>query len=145
MSGAITQSIETEILEIVEFTFGKKKFGVPIQHVQEIIHTRPKTPIPLSHSFIGGMVAVKGEAIPVVQLGKITEETSFAERKQEKMIHLKVNGKPFVLHVDSVSEIRTVDTNSLTKSSESYMMYELEQESDSLYILDLERVLDEIE
>ena len=64
------ESEKEKRLQLVGFRIGKELFGVDILMVQEIIREAVITPIPDSPAFIEGVINLRGNIIPVVDLRK---------------------------------------------------------------------------
>jgi chemotaxis signal transduction protein len=58
----------TNELEIVEFGLGKNKFGINVIKVKEIINPVPITLVPHSHPNVEGIIELRGEVLPVVNV-----------------------------------------------------------------------------
>jgi purine-binding chemotaxis protein CheW len=56
--------------QLVGFMIGEALFGVDILMVQEIIRESPITPIPDSPEFIEGVINLRGNIIPIIDLRK---------------------------------------------------------------------------
>lgn len=54
----------------VLFRLGTTPYGVPIQHVQEVLPWEPVTPVPGTPDWVLGAREVRGQVIPVVDLGR---------------------------------------------------------------------------
>ena len=60
----------TNELEIVEFGIGKNKFGINVIKVKEIINPVPVTLVPHAHPHVEGIIELRGEVLPVVNVAK---------------------------------------------------------------------------
>ena len=58
----------TNELEIVEFGIGKNKFGINVIKVKEIINPVPITVVPHAHHNVEGIIELRGEVLPVVNV-----------------------------------------------------------------------------
>jgi purine-binding chemotaxis protein CheW len=70
---------EEDALQMVGFGIADELFGVYILTVQEIIKDVTITPIPDSPDFIEGVVNLRGNIIPIIDLGKrlkLSKQTS---------------------------------------------------------------------
>ena len=79
VAAATKQESDQELLmQLVGFTIGKELFGVDILMVQEIIRAAPITPVPNSPDFVEGVINLRGNILPVIDLRKrlnlLTEE-----------------------------------------------------------------------
>ncbi|MEX6723841.1 chemotaxis protein CheW [Parapedomonas caeni] len=60
----MTQSME----QYVTLGLGREVFAVPVQAVREILDMRPMTAIPEAPAYFGGLIDVRNESIPVIDL-----------------------------------------------------------------------------
>lgn len=58
------------IVQLVTFALGKEIFGIHIMKVQEIIRWQAVTRVPRMPAFIEGILDLRGEVIPVIDLRK---------------------------------------------------------------------------
>ncbi|MEX2572450.1 MAG: chemotaxis protein CheW [Gemmatimonadota bacterium] len=69
----ITQQQEPADLDptqqVVAVRIGSTEFGLPISLVREILHVPPITRLPFPPRSVAGVVAVRGEVLPVLDLG----------------------------------------------------------------------------
>ena len=61
----------TNELEIVEFEVANNKFGINVIKVKEIIQPIPVTFIPHAHPHVEGIIQLRGEVLPVVDMLKV--------------------------------------------------------------------------
>lgn len=54
--------------QIVTFRLGSEIYGVPISRVREVLHYRPVMHIPNSPAFVEGVIQVRDQVIPVVDM-----------------------------------------------------------------------------
>ncbi len=100
------QSEEEKLLQLVGFTIGKEQFGVDILMVQEIIRKAPITSIPDSPGFIEGVINLRGNIIPVIDLRK--RLNLFYSKNQNDgswIIILNIEKRVTGFIVDSVTEV----------------------------------------
>ena len=108
------QEDKEHLLQLVGFVIGQELFGVDILMVQEIIRETPITPIPNSPDFIEGVINLRGNIIPVIDLRRRLNlrEVSAPEGQIWIMI-LNVNGRITGFIVDSVTQVLKVPSNSI--------------------------------
>ena len=109
-----TDSAE-ELLQMVGFGVAEELFGVDILMVQEIIKDVTITPIPDSPDFIEGVVNLRGNIIPILDLRKrlkLTEKKA-AEHGSVWIIILNIGGRVTGFVVDYVTRVVKVATNSI--------------------------------
>ncbi len=98
-----------ELMQLVGFNIGRELFGVDILMVQEIIREMPFTTIPNSPDFIEGVINLRGNIIPVIDLRRRLNVSS-EKSAQEKVwiIILNVNNRVAGFIVDSVTKVLKV-------------------------------------
>ena len=110
-----------EIFEFVEFQVGNSNFGLGIQHVREIIQPVPVTVLPHAHPFIEGIIQLRGEVLPVIDLRKVTGNTDLNATKESKYIVAEFDGTTVVLDVTSVTQIQRINFTDIEPASDMYM------------------------
>ncbi len=96
--------------QLVTFSLGTEEFGVDIMKVQEIIRIPPITRVPKAPSYVEGVINLRGNVIPVVNLRArfgmpLSEETDLSR--------IVVNGKVFGVRVDGVTEVLRLDSEAI--------------------------------
>lgn len=110
----------TNELEIVEFEVGNNKFGINVIKVKEIIQPLPVTFIPHAHPHIEGIVQLRGEVLPVVDMLKVLGIPNASYSDQQKYIVAEFNKQKVVFHVDNVTQIHRISWNQIEKPSDMY-------------------------
>ncbi len=96
------------LVEVCSVRLGKTLFGVPIQHILEIVgKTRPR-PVPLAPGFVGGLVHYRGDVLTTVSLRSLLDLPSLDDAQD--ILVLESEGGCFGLLVDSVGEVLTVSS-----------------------------------
>jgi chemotaxis signal transduction protein len=54
--------------EVLAFALCGEEYGIDILRLREIIRTRPITEVPRAPSFVLGVIGVRGEVLPVIDL-----------------------------------------------------------------------------
>ena len=96
------------LAEVCSVRLGKTMFGVPIQHILEIVGKARPQPIPLAPGFVGGLVHYRGDVLTTVSLRHLLEMPPI-EGPQDILV-LESAGGCFGLLVDAVGEVLTVST-----------------------------------
>lgn len=95
-----------QLMQLVGFTIGKELFGVDILMVQEIIRSAPITSVPNSPDFIEGVINLRGNIIPVIELRKrlnLYREATSA--KDAWILILDIESRVTGFIVDSVTKV----------------------------------------
>lgn len=110
----------TNELEIVEFEVGNNTFGINVMKVREIIQPIPITPIPNAHPHVDGIIQLRGEVLPVIDMLKVLNIPTENRHPEEKYIVTEFNQQKVVYRVDSVSQIHRISWEQIEKPSELY-------------------------
>lgn len=140
----------TNELEIVEFEVGTNKFGINVIKVKEIIQPMPVTFIPHAHHFVEGIIQLRGEVLPVVDMKKVLGLPNNESSEQHKYIVAEFNKQRVVFHVDNVSMIHRISWEQIEKPSDMYqsgtsqVIGVIKRDDMMLLLLDFERIMVEI-
>ena len=120
MNVSKVNDVTNEIFEFVEFLIGQNRIGIRIAHVREIIEPVQVTLIPHSHPFIKGIIQLRGEVLPVVDLKKMTGYSGTDNGSDTKYIVVEFNEKTMVLEVSAVTQIERINHSEIETASEMY-------------------------
>jgi two-component system chemotaxis response regulator CheV len=110
----------TNELEIVEFEVANNKYGINVIKVKEIIQPIPVTIIPHAHPHIEGIIQLRGEVLPVVDMLKVLGINNGKYSDQQKYIVADFNKLRVVFHVDNVTQIHRISWTQIEKPSDIY-------------------------
>ncbi|WP_113928988.1 chemotaxis protein [Bacillus sp. P14.5] len=140
----------TNELEIVEFEVGRNKYGINVIKVKEIIQPLPVTPIPHAHQFMEGLIQLRGEVLPVIDMRKALGVMDGQSVKQDKYIVAEFNQLRVVFHVENVTQIHRISWEQIEKPSTMYqgsgsqVIGVIKKGEDMLLLLDFESIMAEI-
>ena len=113
-AAATKQETEQELMQLVGFTIGKELFGVDILMVQEIIRAAPITPVPNSPEFVEGVINLRGNILPVIDLRRrlnlLTDESNLEDTW---ILILDIQSKVTGFIVDSVTEVIKIQESTI--------------------------------
>jgi purine-binding chemotaxis protein CheW len=102
------------LLQLIGFTIGNNVFGVDIELAHEIIRSAPITAVPNAPDFVEGVMNLRGNIFPVIDLRKrlnlYSEEFS---REETWTIILEIQGMMTGFIVDTVTRILKVYSGSI--------------------------------
>ncbi|RKD24232.1 chemotaxis protein CheV [Ammoniphilus oxalaticus] len=110
----------TNELEIIEFGIGHNRFGINVMKVREIIQPVPITKVPQSHQQISGIIELRGEVLPVIDLADSLGFPPSSNPEQDKFMVTEFNQQKIVFHVHSVAQIHRISWEQIEKPSEMY-------------------------
>jgi len=94
------------LVEVCSVRAGATLFGIPIQHILEIVGSARPQPIPLAPGFVGGLMHYRGDVLTTVSLRYLLDLPPL-DGAQDILV-LESAGGCFGLLVDSVCEVLTV-------------------------------------
>lgn len=141
--------VREETKQIVIFRLGDEEFGVDILQVREIEKLdQAVTRVPKSPAFVEGVINLRGEIVPIVDLRKRFGLVVRSLTSESRTIIVEVNGNLVGMIVDSVAEVFRINLSAveespqLTKGVDSYFLSGVAKLEDRLIILlNLERAL----
>lgn len=97
---------EEEYTKLVGLKMDNELFGIDILKIREIIRMEQITRVPKAPYYIEGIIDMRGNIIPVVNLRKRFDLDSESENKEEdKIIVVENNDKEIGVIVDNVTEV----------------------------------------
>ena len=96
--------------QLVVFGLGKEEFGIDISRVREIVKLQNITTIPQSMDFVEGIVNLRGQIVPIVDLCKrfLVVDREGRNDIDRRIIVVHMAGQNIGILVDGVSEILRV-------------------------------------
>lgn len=140
----------TNELEIVEFGIGQNKFAINVMKVKEILNPVPVVVIPNAHPYVEGIMELRGEVLPVINVAAALGLQESTNPQQDKFIVAEFNQQKTVFHVHTVSQIHRISWTQIEKPSDMYQGQEsqiigvIKLGGDMVLFLDFEKILLEI-
>lgn len=140
----------TNELEIVEFGIGQNKFAINVMKVKEILNPAPVVATPNAHPFVEGIMELRGEVLPVINVAAALGLKESTNPQQDKLIVAEFNQMKTVFHVHTVSQIHRISWAQIEKPSEMYQGQEsqiigvIKLGGEMVLFLDFEKILLEI-
>lgn len=101
-------------LKFVTFGLGSERFAVPIGKVREVIAKYEVVPLPNMPDFIEGIISLRGDIVPVVDMRKRFEITATKEGTEEnRVIVLDMDEVPVGIEVDVVHEVLKINEDDI--------------------------------
>lgn len=106
--------VQREELQFIVFTVGDEKFGVDVKQAREIIPSTELTKVPNSPDFVLGVINLREEIIPIIDLKKKLRLNSDSRSNQdEKIIIVELDNNLIGMKVDNVSEMIRLYTSDI--------------------------------
>lgn len=98
----LTKEGETQL---VVFTMEEEEFACTIHNVREVVKMLKITPLPRSLDFVEGVINMRGEVLPVIDLRKRFGLPDAERTDESRIIIVEVEDRLVGLTVDSVTEV----------------------------------------
>ena len=102
------------VVELCAFRVGSEEYAIDLRRIREILQLLPVTPVPHAPAFVEGVVSLRGEVVPVIDLrkrlgmarqgGGALPATPVTGGRPKVMV-VNVGGRVFGLLVDAVREV----------------------------------------
>ncbi|MBP7401238.1 MAG: purine-binding chemotaxis protein CheW [Clostridia bacterium] len=96
---------DTQKDKYLTFRIGTERYGIEIRNVTELIRVPPITPMPHLPSDIRGIISLRGEIVPVMDVRIRFGKESVPSTEKTCVIILTLNGRRLGLLVDLVEEV----------------------------------------
>lgn len=97
----------TEFGSYIEFSLGKENYAIPLLMVQEVIPPMSLTKIPQSPSYFLGMINLRGQVIPIIDL-RLKLKISPKDNREDTVIIININSMSVGICVDSVNTVLNI-------------------------------------
>ena len=95
-----------DLIQLVSFKLGAEEFGIDILCVQEINRMVDITSVPQAPHYCEGVINLRGQVIPVIDLRKKFDLESSEWDKNTRIVVCDVDGNVIGMIVDAVQEVR---------------------------------------
>ena len=104
----------SETLEVLCFRVGERAFAVDIMGIREILRSHTVTPVPNAPVGVAGVLNLRGELLPVVDLHQVLLGDAIAGARDEaKLVVARAAGRTAGVQVDQVLEVVSVAATEL--------------------------------
>jgi len=104
---------ESAEVQIVIFKLGQEEYGVEIVQVKEIINLAEVTPLPQSSSSVEGVINLRGQIIPIINIKRRLELTIQEYSSEARVIVVEVDKQLLGVKVDEAVEVIRLDVSSI--------------------------------
>ncbi len=104
---AVAKDLSDE-LQVVVFTAGGEEYGLEIDQVQEIVRPLPVTRVPGTPEYIEGVVNLRGNVVPVINLHKRLALDRITNSDKSRIIIVSRQDLTAGLIVDSVKDVLNI-------------------------------------
>ena len=97
--------------QLVSFKVADEEFAMDIMQVQEIIRLEKVTKVPHAASFVEGLVNLRGNVLPVIDLRRRFDMEARAYDDSTRVVVVDIAGRKTGIIVDAVSEVMRLSRN----------------------------------
>jgi purine-binding chemotaxis protein CheW len=91
--------------QMIIFKVGDEAFAVDILLVKEVVMMREITPVPETAGFVEGVMNLRGQLVPVVDLRKRLRARRLANSHEQRILIARLDSQMIGLIVDGTSEV----------------------------------------
>jgi purine-binding chemotaxis protein CheW len=102
----------TETEHMCTFDVGKLFIGIEVSRIQEILRAQPVTPVPLAASVIRGLMSLRGQIVPVLDLRQRLGVPPADPEIEQFNVLIRTGDGPVSLLVDRVGDVLEIDVHS---------------------------------
>jgi len=145
-----TQLVGQNRLELLLFKlYGRQRFGINVFKVREVLQCPKLTTLPKQDAYIKGVAHIRGQTISVIDLSKATGGPEIKQTDDSFIIIAEYNRSVQGFLVGGVERIVTLSWKDILPPPEgagktSYLTAVTEIEGEMVSILDVEKILNEI-
>lgn len=114
----------SSINQYVVFKLNNESYGLLIDYVETIEKLTEITRVPSAPYYISGVINLRGEVIPVVDLRRRFQLENISNTDENRIIVLSFEEMNVGILVDSCSEVVTLDTNQIDKAYDLISSFE---------------------
>jgi len=147
VSEIIQPSSDKDIGEFACFVVNEERYAIDIVKVREVTRYQTVSRLPRFPSFVEGVINLRGNIIPVVDMRKRLGLAPAVPTKRTRIIVMSVLGKILGVIVDEAREVVRVPRSEVkpppkfVKDIESdYLSGVIERENGLIFILDFDRI-----
>jgi purine-binding chemotaxis protein CheW len=101
------------LVQLCAFRVGAEEYVIDLMRVREIIHPLRITPVPRAPDSVEGVVSLRGEVIPVVDVRKKFGVPPAPFTRQSRFLIVNIAGRVVALVVDAVAEVLRIPRSAI--------------------------------
>jgi purine-binding chemotaxis protein CheW len=143
-----TATSKEEVKQLIRFTVGDEDYGIELSQVKEVIRTRRVTWLPKAPACVRGIINLRGEVIPIVDLRDRFGLKQAEQTAATRVIVVEVEERRVGIVVDSASQVARIpvdqfdDPPPVMGESTRKVITSVGRQGDTLVImLDVNRIL----
>jgi purine-binding chemotaxis protein CheW len=110
------QAVASGVVQLISFRVGVDEYGLELLRVKEVVRMRQITWLPKAPSCVKGIINLRGDIIPIVDLRDRFGLKSADYTAMTRVIVAEVEGRPVGMVVDSASQVIRVPADQVDPS-----------------------------
>lgn len=112
---------KTQTLKVITFTLAGRDYGISVMQIQEIFPVTTFTPIPNALDFIRGSMNLRGNVIPLLDLGVLLnfylppKSKEPAENTEYEVVVVQFDGRSIGLIVDHITGVQNLTSSQIQR------------------------------
>lgn len=142
---AVSAEAADASIEVIEFLLAHERYAIASEHVREVCPLEELTPLPCTPAFVFGIVNLRGEILPVIDIKKFFDLPEKGLTNLNKVILLESADMVFGILADAISGVHRISRAgiqpslpTLTGLREDYL---LGVTAERVVVLDAEKLL----
>jgi purine-binding chemotaxis protein CheW len=107
-------------LQLVIFNLAAESYAIETRYVHEIMPVKELTEVPLTPEFLRGVTNLRGEILPVFDLGRLLGLGRTQREKAPLLIVMGETHPQFGFVADAVEQVSTLESSTLTSCATSF-------------------------
>ena len=137
--------------QLVTFQLGEEHYGIDIMDVKEIVRLQDIRPIPNAPSYVEGIINLRGEIIPIINLHKRFHIKRAVIGEDEELLSgfiiIDIDGMKLGVVIDKIARVVTIENEQIQAPPQmlsgigaEYIQGVIQNEDGYLIILDIRRL-----
>ena len=101
------------LVELCAVRVGGEEYVVDLRRVREVVNPLPVRPVPRAPAAIEGVIDLRGEVIPVVDVRRRFGLEADPASRKAKMVVVRIEGRLLALLVDAVLEVMRIPRSAI--------------------------------
>lgn len=111
--------MDSGLRQYVMFRLGAEEYGLPIEKIRSIIRYEEPTPVPRAPESVEGVINLRGQVIPIVDLGKRLLGRTFEPQPTARVIVAEAASGIVGLLVDAAHEVSAIAESDIRPAPEN--------------------------
>lgn len=136
--------------QYVVFRLMGQLFGAAIDVVREVTHLTPITRLPNTPGYVEGVIDLRGEVLPVIDLRRRLDLPPQAPTPDSRLMVLSLGDRSSALIVDGVDQVLTLNTDEIVppdtrvvRAGQDYVTGVARNGENLIVIIDLARLIND--